>query len=161
MAKETMLTYLDNQLTKKMADYEVALDWDVKNHTIELVVRLFAENSQQLALDDIEGVLSEEEIIEFEDGILLYHPEKSTFLIEDYLATLPYEHKKGMKQSDLDGLVDYLKEILDEGQSDLLDFLEDESEEAIFELHFSKEKWQEACQAYAEKGTNYLPYPSY
>ena len=34
MAKETMLHFLDEQLTKKMSDYEVAIDWDNRNHTI-------------------------------------------------------------------------------------------------------------------------------
>jgi hypothetical protein len=34
---------------------------------------------------------SEEEIIEFEDAILLVDPEKSTYDSEDFLAVIPYE----------------------------------------------------------------------
>ena len=145
MAKETMLTFLDTQLNKKMNDYEVAIDWDPKNHTIELVFLLFAQNKEQWQIDDVSGVKTEEEVIEFEDGILLYNPEKSKFNQEDYLACLPYEGKKGLPQKDLAGLVDYLKEILEQGTSDLIDFLSDETLE-IFELTFDEEKYQDATK---------------
>ena len=158
MAKETMLTYLDKQLTKKVTEYDVAIDFDARNHTIELVVRLFAENKEGSTIDDAQGVSTEEEIIEFEDGILLFNPEKSSFEEEDYLAVIPFEGKKGMKQAQLDGLVDYLQEILDQGQSDLLDFLDDEEAE-VFELHFSEEAFEEAVEKYASSA--YIAYPSY
>ena len=159
MAKETMLTYLDAQLSKNLTDYEVAIDWDSKNHTIELIIRLWAENKDQLLLDDFAGIESEEEVIEFEDGILLYDPKKSQFDPDDYLATLAFEGKKGMKAEQLAGLVDYLKEVLDDGQSDLLDFLDLDNEEAVFELHFDQKRLEE----YILKNANprYIPYPSY
>ncbi|MHC5269595.1 DUF3013 family protein [Enterococcus sp. LJL98] len=159
MAKETMLSFLDTQLTKKMADYEVALDWDAKNHTIEIVFLLFAENKEQWLIDDASGVGSEEEVIEFEDGILLYHPTKSKVNEEDYLAVLPYEGKKGMKQQELAGLVDYLKEILDEGQSDLLDFLTQEESE-VFELTFDEKRYTDCIAKYAGQ-EQMIAYPSY
>lgn len=161
MAKETMLTYLDQALTKKIPDYDVALDFDSRNHTIEIVVRLFAENKESLAIDDANGVASAEEIIEFEDGILLFDPAKSKFDAEDYLATLSYEGKKGAKRALLDGLVDYLKDILDEGQSDLLDFLADETAE-VFELHFDNDVLLGRVTAYeGTDGSQMIPYPSY
>lgn len=159
MAKETMLSFLDTQLTKKMDDYEVAIDWDGRNHTIELVFLLFAENKEQLLLDDAVGVESEEEVIEFEDGILLYDPAKSKIEKDDYLACLPYAGKKGMRQSELAGLVDYIKEILDEGQSNLLDFLEQEETE-VFELTFDAERYA-ACVANYKGKDQLIPYPSY
>ncbi len=162
MAKETILTYLDQRLTKKITDYDVAIDWDAKNHTIELVLRLFAENPHHVQIDDAQGVASEEAIIEFEDGILLYDPQKSTFDEEDYLATIPYAGKKGVRKALLDGLVDYIQEILEEGQSDLLDFLNDDSEEAIFELRFNEEEFVEKMTNYqAGAGETMIPYPSY
>lgn len=159
MAKETMITYLDKQLTKKITEYDTAIDWEAKNHTIELVIRLFAENTTGSVIDDAEGVASEEEVIEFEDGILFYHPEKSRFEEEDYLAVIPYEGKKGIEQAVIDGLVDYLQEVLDQGQSDLLDFLSEENDDEFFELDFSDEAFEQAIAKYGQKG--YLPYPSY
>ena len=162
MAKETMLTYLDQRLTKKITDYDVALDWDRRNNTIEVVFRLFAENQQHLQIDDAEGVASEEEVIEFEDGILLFDPQKSKFDEEDYLAAIPYEGKKGIQQAILDGLVDYLKDVLDQGQSDLLDFLDEDSEAEVFELKWDNEVLMELMTAYQQKdGQNMIPYPSF
>ncbi|EOT40888.1 MULTISPECIES: DUF3013 family protein [Enterococcus] len=159
--KTNMLTYLDEALTKKIPDYDVALDWDTKNHTIEIILRLFAENKEKLAIDDAAGVESEEEIIEFEDGILLFNPQKSKFAEDDYLAVLPYEGKKGMSKAMLDGLVDYLKDVLDKGQSDLLDFLTDESA-AVFELTFDNDVLFALMNSYKTKdGDNYIPYPAY
>lgn len=62
----------------------------------------------------------------------------------------------------LDGLVDYIQEILEEGQSDLLDFLNDDSEEAIFELRFNEEEFVEKMTNYqAGAGETMIPYPSY
>jgi hypothetical protein len=161
MKKYTMLTYLDQQLTKNITEYDVALDWHTKNHSIEVVFRLFAENSGHEQIDDVAGTLSEEEIIEFEDGILLYNPEKTIVDEEDYLAVIPYEGKKGIKRSLLDGLVDYLNDVLTEGQSDLLDFLSDERQE-VFELKWSEEDFRNTVQKYQKAdGDAYIAYPSY
>lgn len=162
MAKATMLTYLDEQLTKQLPDYDVAIDWDVKNHSVELVIRLFAENPAQLHLDDAEGVASEEAIIEFEDGILLADPKKSKYDAADYLAVYPYEGKKGLRQGELDALVTYLKEVMDEGLSDLMDFLNDDDAAEVFELHWDREQFAELVRSNEVKGlTTYLPYPAY
>lgn len=93
-----------------------------KNHTIEIVVRLFAENKAQFEIDDAEGIVSQEPIIEFEDGVLLFNPQKSVFDERNYLAVIPYEGKKGLAKSVADSLVEYLNEVLAQGQSDLLIF---------------------------------------
>lgn len=161
MAKETMLSYLDTQLNKKLADYDIALDWDTKNHTIEIVVRLFAENKTQISLDDATGVTSEEEVIEFEDGILLYDQKKSKIDSEDYLTALAFEGKKGVSKALLHALVRYLPEILTTGQDDLLDFLlSDEIE--VFELHFDQAVFEQYINEESEQAkTTFLPYPSY
>ena len=162
MAKATMLTYLDEQLTKQLPDYDVAIDWDVKNHSVELVIRLFAENPAQLHLDDAEGVASEEAIIEFEDGILLVDPKKSKYDAADYLAVYPYEGKKGVRQGELDALVTYLKEVMDDGLSDLMDFLNDDDAAEVFELKWDREQFAELVLENEAKGlTTYLPYPAY
>lgn len=155
MAKMTMTTYLDNYLNKKIPDYEIALDWDTKNHTIEIIFRLYAENKEQIEINDVDGVASDE-IIEFEDGILLYDPKKSQFDAEDFLVTIPYEGKKGLPENQLRGIVDYLKDVLDDGQSDLLDFLTSDAE--VFELTWDAKKFQSYIK---EDPKSYIPYPSY
>ncbi|REC32468.1 hypothetical protein CF160_08375 [Enterococcus pseudoavium] len=158
MAKETMITYLDSYLNKKIPDYELALDWDTKNRSFEIAFRLYAENKGQIEIDDVDGVASEEEIIEFEDAIILVDPAKSAYDEDDFLAVIPYEGKKGMKKNELTAVVDYLKDVVEEGQSDLLDFLADDSEDAIFEM-----KWDDTVFKATIKpsDSNYLPYPSY
>lgn len=161
MKKTTMLTYLDQQITKNITEYDVALDWNTRNHSIEVVFRLFAENTAHEQIDDAIGTVSEEEIIEFEDGVLFYNPEKTSVDEDDYLAVIPYEGKKGIKQSVLDGFVTYLNEVLTEGQSDLLDFLTDENQE-VFELKWSDEAFEKAVQQYQKAdGDTYIAYPSY
>lgn len=158
MAKETMVTYLDNYLNKKIPDYELALDWDTRNHSFEIAFRIYGENKAQIEIDDADGVASEEEIIEFEDAILLVDPDKSKYDADDYLAVIPYEGKKGMKKNELTAVVDYLKDVIDDGQSDLLDFLADDSDEAVFEMN-----WDDAVFKASIKpsDSSYLSYPSY
>lgn len=156
--KKDFLHYLDKRL-ERIHDYDIALDWDTKNHTVEILFHLYAENSQGQAIDDAEGVTSEEEIIEFEDGILLYHPQKSQFNREDYLQAFPYEGKKGLSMAFLNALVDYLQIVLDEGQAELLDFLSDEAE--IFELKWDESRFEQEVEKHAAESATYLPYPSY
>lgn len=57
MKKTNLLDYLDKTIEKTITDYDVALDWDTKNHTIEIIVRLFAENKAHLEIDDAQGVV--------------------------------------------------------------------------------------------------------
>ena len=114
-----------------------------------------------MQVDDAQGVASEEEIIEFEDGILLFDPQKSSFAEEDFWQSFPTQAKRNPKAL-LDALVDYIKEILTEGESDLLDFLNDESEEAVFELVFDQDQLLDRMNTYQESdGESYIPYPSY
>jgi DNA-3-methyladenine glycosylase len=162
LAKETLLTYLEARLKQIITDYEVGIEWTQKAHTIEIFFRLYAENIGNQTIDDAEGTLSEEDAIEFEDGILLYDEKKAKFVADDFLACLPFPGKKGLSKADVNGLVDYLKDVLDEGQSDLLDFLDEDSQAEIFELHFDQEKLAVEVKKYEEKlGTTFVPYPSY
>ncbi|GAA3011068.1 DUF3013 family protein [Tetragenococcus solitarius] len=156
MAKETMLRFLEKQIETKLADYDTAVDWDVKNHTFEIILQLFAKNQTQEVINDAKGVSSDEEVIEFEDAILLYNPQKSQFNPDDFLAVIPFAGKKGMPKNQIAGLVDYIKDILDEGQSDLLDFLT--SDQETFELMFNKDEWTARIK---QGPTDYLPYPKY
>ena len=51
-----------------------------------------------MAIDDVDGTLSEEEFIEFEDGLLFYNPQKSVVDDEEYLVTIPMK-EKGLRKS--------------------------------------------------------------
>lgn len=160
MKKMDMVTYLTTSVNQQLAEYAVVVDWDKRNHTIELVFRLYAENTEHAVIDDVEGTTSEEEIIEFEDGILFYHPQKSKFDQDDYLVTFPYDGKKGIQQAMLDGIVDYLKLVLEEGQIGLIEFLTEDQEE--FSLVWDNEVALEIMNGYLAKDEKTMvPYPSY
>ncbi len=162
MSKENMLTYLERTLAQHLEEYDFAIDWDAKNHTIEVIVHLFAENHQEAEIEDAAGVQSEESIIEFEDGFLLYNPDKSSFDEADYLKTLPYAGKKGIEAEVLDAVAIYLFEVLQNGESDLLDFLNEESIDT-FELEWQNDRFAEIL--FEKKAQvispNFLAYPSY
>ena len=151
VAKEDILTFLDQQIDQKVTDYDVALDWNTKNHTIEIIFRLYLASNEELAGEE------EVEAIEFEDGILLY-TEKSQFDANDYLYTMPFERKKGIESTTLVGLVTYLNEVLDQGMSDIFDFLEDEEAE-VFELTFDEARLQEIIKN--EGSARWIPYPKF
>lgn len=162
MKKETILDYLDKQLNEKISEFDTAIDWDTRNHTIEVIVRLFAENKDGEAIDDAEGVLSEEEVIEFEDGVIFYNEQKTKQQPdpEDYLAIIPFDGKKGLHKSVIDGMLSYLNEVLIDGQDELFDFLTDPEKDS-FELVWETEKFNQAVEHAASENDPYLPYPSY
>ncbi len=53
----------------------------------------------EVAIDDVDGTLSEEEFIKFEDGLLFYNPQKSVVVDEECLDLIPYVRKKGLRKT--------------------------------------------------------------
>ncbi len=156
--KDNMLTELEKQLEKSLGDFDFAIDWDVRQHRIEVSVVLFAENKSNDVIEDEEGVQSEEEVIEFEDSLVLYADDKETPDELEYLTVIPFNRKKGMAKEDITALANYLAEVLVNGQDDLLDFLNDETIET-FEL-----VWDDAAFEEVKKNNNetaMVAYPKY
>ncbi|MGX4686859.1 DUF3013 family protein [Vagococcus sp. JNUCC 83] len=156
--KDNMLTELEKQLEKSLGDFDFAIDWDVKQHRIEVSVVLFAENKLNDVIEDEEGTQSEEEVIEFEDSLVLYADDKQTPDELEYLTVIPFNRKKGMTKGDIIALANYLAEVLVNGQDDLLDFLNDETIET-FEL-----VWNDAAFEEMKKNNNetaMVAYPKY
>lgn len=156
--KNNMLTELEKQLEKYLRDFDFAIDWDVKQHRIELSVVLFAENKLNDVIEDEEGVQSEEEVIEFEDSLVLYADDKMQPDDMEYLAVIPFNRKKGMTQGEIQALAQYLADVLVDGQDDLLDFLNDDTIET-FELVWNDEAFEEMKQQ--NKETTMVAYPKY
>lgn len=96
MAKFGFLSVLEEELDKHL-QYDFAMDWDKKNHTVEVTFILEAQNSSAIETVDDQGETSSEDIV-FEDYVLFYNPVKSRFDAEDYLVTIPYEPKKGLSR---------------------------------------------------------------
>lgn len=159
MKKDNMLYFLEAQLEKKFGDYDFAIDWNTKNHTVEVIGVIYAQNQTDQAIEDTEGVHSEEEVIEFEDSLVLYNPDKFTPNEEDYLAMVPYEGKKGIQKRVLVAVATYFKDVLTEGESDLLDFLGDEEAE-VFELKWDNAAFEKVLSEVTGL-TDYTAYPKY
>ena len=125
MAKFGFLSVLEEELDKHL-NYDFAMDWDKKNHALEVTFVLEAQHSSAIETVDDQGETSSEDIV-FEDYVLFYNPAKSRFDAEDYLVTIPYEPKKGLSREFLAYFAETLNEVATEGLSDLMDFLTDDS----------------------------------
>ena len=144
VAKENLLTYLQAGLAKLDFDGDLDLSWQKAERTFTLELTFYAQNLAGQEIIDASGVDSDQEIISFVDAILLYDEQKpAEFDTADYLACLPFAGKAGWTKQQAAGFLAYLQEVVDNGQADLLDFLNEESE-TIFELKFDEEqlaKW--------------------
>lgn len=146
-----ILNYLNQQIETKLANnYEVFLEWDKRTHQISIVIELFVENQNNYAIEDIDGTEALD-IISFEDEILL-NGGKISVDNDDYLLVVEFDRKKGISRQFLDELVEELLITLDNGQSDLLDFVDNDEE--IFELSINK------LHNSVDKG-DMLKYPKY
>ena len=76
MAKFGFLSVLEEELDKHL-DYDFAMDWDKKNHAVEVTFILEAQNSSNVETIDDKGEVSDEDVI-FEDYVLFYNPAKSS-----------------------------------------------------------------------------------
>ncbi|HEN2234902.1 TPA: DUF3013 family protein [Streptococcus agalactiae] len=156
MAKFGFLSVLEEELDKHL-QYDFAMDWDKKNHTVEVTFILEAQNSSAIETVDDQGEMSSEDIV-FEDYVLFYNPVKSRFDAEDYLVTIPYEPKKGLSREFLAYFAETLNEVATEGLSDLMDFLTDDSIEE-FSLSWDTDAFENGRAELKE--TEFYPYPRY
>lgn len=156
MAKFGFLSVLEEELDKHL-NYDFAMDWDKKNHALEVTFVLEAQNSSAIETVDDQGETSSEDIV-FEDYVLFYNPAKSRFDAEDYLVTIPYEPKKGLSREFLAYFAETLNEVATEGLSDLMDFLTDDSIEE-FCLSWDTDAFENGRAELKE--TEFYPYPRY
>ncbi|QHO94216.1 DUF3013 family protein [Streptococcus agalactiae] len=156
MAKFGFLSVLEEELDKHL-QYDFAMDWDKKNHTVEVTFILEAQNSSAIETVDDQGETCSEDIV-FEDYVLFYNPVKSRFDAEDYLVTIPYEPKKGLSREFLAYFAETLNEVATEGLSDLMDFLTDDSIEE-FGLSWDTDAFENDRAELKE--TEFYPYPRY
>lgn len=156
MSKYGFLSVIEEEMDKHFA-YDYAMDWDKKNHAVELTFVLEAQNASGVETIDDQGEVSSEDIV-FEDYVLFYNPAKSTFDADDYLVTIPYDSKKGLSREFLAYFAQTLNEIATQGLDDLMDFLSDET--AIdFGLDWDAEAFEKGRAELVEG--EFYPYPRY
>ena len=132
MAKTDLLTFLESNIDSLDFDGKIELFWNKRAKTFEMELTFYAENSTSQVITDAEGVSSDEPIISFSDSILFYD-EKNVAQVEPeaYLACLSYAGKKGWTLARGKAFFSYLQIVLDNGRSDLLDFLNDGDKELV------------------------------
>lgn len=156
MAKINFVEVLETLFEQEIPnDFEFI--WDKKNFTIALCFIIDIHNPNHVELIDIDGEENTDNIA-YEDAVLFYHPTKSSINPSEYLAVFPYQDKKGLSKEFLITLIAHLKFVLLEGESDLMDFLTDETQD-IFELDFKQAEFEQKIENIKE--TEFFAYPKY
>ena len=156
MSKYGFLSVLKEEMDKHF-HYDYALDWNKKNHAVELSFVLEVQNADSVETIDDKGEVSNEDII-FEDYVLFYNPAKSKFDADDYLVTVPYDPKKGLSREYLAYFAQTLNDVAIQGLDDLMDFLTDETA-TDFSLEWDTETFDNGRVELEE--TEYYGYPRY
>lgn len=162
MEKIDLLTFLEDESEQLDFDGQVEVFWDKKHKLFEIELTFYAENKSGQVIEDVAGVSSEEPIISFSDSILLYSKETLVeFEATDYLVCLPYAGKKGWTLAEGKAFFSYLQVVLDNGSSDLLDFLNDSMTD-VFELTWSNVEFEKfILDAKKHTPNGQLPYPKF
>ena len=153
MSKYGFLSVLEEELDKHFS-YDFAMDWDKKNHAVEVSFILEVGLPEGVNLEGFD----DEEAVALEEVVLFYNPAKSQFDEDDYLATIPYEPKQGLSREFLTYFAHFLQETADQGIDDLLDFLADETAEE-FGVLWHAENFGNGRAELEEK--EFHPYPRY
>ena len=152
--KNGFLDVLDEELSKNF-HYDYEINWDKQNHGITLSFLLEVENSDGIELTDADGLTSNENLL-YEDAVLFYDPEKTKFEEKDYLASIPYD-SQGFSREFLEFFSKFLQDTVDNGLSDLMDFLESDEEE--FSIEWDWNKFDAGDEVLVE--TEFYKYPRY
>jgi hypothetical protein len=156
MSKYGFLDVLDQEMTKHFT-YDYEINWDKKNHAVALFYLLDVENPGVAVTDtDNDDEASSDNIL-FEEALVFYHPQKSKLAAEDYLASFPYDPKKGLSQEFITYFVAFLQETADTELDELIDFLN--SDAAEFSGNFDRAAFEKGAADLVE--TSFYPYPRY
>lgn len=156
MSKYGFLSLLEAELEKSF-DFDFAMNWDKRNHAVEVSFILEVQNSQQIETVDADGQVVAEDIA-LEEFILFYNPAKTVFDKEDYLVALPYDAKKGLSKEFVAYFVSVLNQVAQAGLDDLMDFLADEEAEE-FAMVWPEEAFAQGLANLEER--TFYPYPRY
>ena len=92
MSKYGFLDVLEEEM-EKVFPFDFEINWDKKNHAVEVAFLLEVQNTGGVALVDESGEESDEDIF-FEEAVIFYNPAKSHVEEDAYLTAIPYEPKK-------------------------------------------------------------------
>ena len=128
MKKQSLIDYLDEEVQNLDFDGSLIWNWLKAKRAFELEMEFYVENQSGQKIVDSDNIESVEPIITFSDVILLYDRTKSfDFNVDNYLITLGFDGKNGWTKGQADAFLNVLQDTLDNGESDLLDFVNDDS----------------------------------
>lgn len=156
MAKYGFLEKLEEALDQHFP-YDYELNWDKKNHAVELAFIIEAQNSSGIETIDEDGTATSEDIC-LEEYVLFYNQDKSRFDAADYLVALPFDAKKGLSVEFLTYFAGFLKETADQGLDDLMDFLAN-PEAQEFAIAWDSDGFEKGRADLVEG--EFYPYPRY
>lgn len=156
MAKYGFLDVLAQELAEHFT-YDYEINWDKKNHAVEIFYLLDVENPGVAVTDGADDVAASSDNISFEDAVVFFNPDKSTLAEDDYLAAFPYDQKKGLSQEFITYFVGFLQETADTELDALMDFLS--SDEPEFSGTFDMSAFEKGAAELTE--TTFFPYPRY
>lgn len=157
-----MLSYFDEQIEALDFAGDLNVNWDQDIRSFELEI-LMTGQTNQLEIEDQEGALKDDEV-QYDDAILIYDETKvdGREYADNYLTTIAFNRRQGLSRAIAQGLFAYLKDLLDDGMSDFLDFLDPEMSVATFQLDWDQTAFTQHVQQAEEQGiTDFLSYPKY
>ena len=164
MSQMNMLDAIGDKMDQLDFDGDLSLNWDKDAHVIELEITMTAESEAGVEVEDQTGTTVDDGLVTYQDAILFYDETRlhGTDYADDYLAIFGFNGKKGIDVATVNALFIYLQDLLDDGQSDLMDFVDGTSDDDTFALNFDEARY-EAILAEQPDADNriFLPYPKY
>ncbi|MFD1485597.1 DUF3013 family protein [Lacticaseibacillus baoqingensis] len=165
MTLPNMLDYIGDKMDALDFDGDLELNWDKQAHVIEVELTMYVDAAEGYEVEDQDGQdVSAGNEVDYADAILFYDRTrvKGEDYRDNYLAIFGFSGKKGIEQAQVDALFTYMQDLLDDGQSDLFDFVDGTSDAETFELTFDQAKYDAAyaAQPNATKQT-FLAYPKF
>lgn len=159
-----MLDYIGDKMDALDFDGDVNLNWDKEAHVIELEYIITVATNQDFQIEDQEGETAADGSVSYEDAVLFFDQTRmnGADYADQYLTVIPFNGKKGISQASVDAFFDYFQQVLDDGESDMLDFVDGTSDEDQFEVKFDEDEYARLVSAQPEeKAKVFYGYPKY
>lgn len=140
------------------------VNWDKQARVVELEFSWVLPKEDGIAIEDQNGELNESDEILYEDAILFYDETKidGQAFSDNYLTVIPFNGRQGLNGKVARACLNYLQDILDEGQSELVAFLEDDSDRDTFILNWDDAVFEQTLAEVDDQlAHQYYNYPKF
>lgn len=166
MAEMTnMLDYIGDKMDALDFDGDLELNWDKEAHVLEVEITMYVDAAEGFEVEDQDGqTIDNGGEVDYVDAIMFYDRTrlKGEEYADNYLAIFDFAGKQGIEQARVDALFTYLQTLLDDGQSDLFDFVDGTTEQDTFELSFDQAAYDAVYAAQPNHTKRVLlPYPKF